>query len=239
MKSFILKCLGNPKFRYSGLFLALQELLTFYPYEETIKNSIDFIANCKIKGDYLEFGVWRGNHFTATYKFAEKWKLDDMRFFAFDSFEGLPEISGLDMDAPKQFEKGEYSCDVDTFKEIIQKNGVALDRVSITEGWFDKTLNEKTKERLKISKAAIIWIDCDFYESTVPCLDFVTEYIQDGTVIIFDDWFCFNGNPEFGQQRAFREWLERNSGITASDFYKYGWTGNSFILNKKEPSRVA
>ncbi len=164
-------------------------------------------------------------------KFTEKANLSDMGFFAFDSFDGLPVVSGLDANASKQFAKGESSCDLETFKNIIQKNGVSLDRVSITKGWFDKTLNQETKHALNISKAAIVWIDCDFYESTVPCLDFMTEYIQDGTIVIFDDWFCFNGNPEFGQQRAFREWLQRNPEILASQFYKYGWTGNSFILN--------
>ena len=112
-----------------------------------------------------------------------------------------------------------------------KKNGVSLDKVTITEGWFDKTLNDETKEKLAISKAAIIWLDCDFYESTVPVMNFITDFVQNGTIIIFDDWFCFRGNPELGQQKAFSEWLERNPNIRASEFYKYGWTGNSFILN--------
>src|SRR5262249_17911832 len=150
-----------------------------------------------------------------------------------DSFEGLPEISGEDIAAPRQFEKGEYSCDVETFKANLARNGVDLGKVTITAGWFNETLNEGTKQKLPIQKAAIVWIDCDLYESTVPVLDFITDYIQDGTLLIFDDWFCFNGNPAYGEQRAFREWLAKNPSLSATEFYKYGWTGNSFILHLK------
>jgi O-methyltransferase len=233
IKNFIVNFIRNPKVRYSGTFIAIQELFKYYSFEEPLKNSIDFVNFCKVEGDYLEFGVYQGKHFISTYLFAQKCGLTDMRFHAFDSFEGLPEITGLDISAPKQFEKGEYSCDLETFKANITKMGVSLDKVTTTEGWFDKTLNDETKKKLAISKAAIIWIDCDFYESTVPVLSFVTDYIQDGTIIIFDDWFCFKGNPELGQQKAFSEWLSANPNITAAEFYKYGWTGNSFILNLK------
>ena len=62
-------------------------------------------------------------------------------------------------------------------------------------------------------------------------MDFITDYIQDGTVLIFDDWFCFRGNPNRGEQRAFREWLKRNPSIKVSEFHKYGAEGNSFIVH--------
>ena len=231
IKNFVINLMRNPKLRYSGMFIAAQELFRYRSFEEPLKNAIDFVNFCKVEGDYLEFGVFRGGHFIATYLFAQKCGLNSMRFHAFDSFEGLPEVSGLDKIAPKQFEQGEYACDLETFKSIIKKNGVSLDKVTITEGWFDKTLNDETKKKLAISKAAIIWLDCDFYESTVPVMNFITDFVQNGTIIIFDDWFCFKGNPELGQQKAFSEWLERNPNIRASEFYKYGWTGNSFILN--------
>ena len=230
IKKNIVKFLRNPRVRYSGIFIALQELLKYRQFEETLINTIDFVKFCKVEGDYLEFGVFSGTHFSSTYLYAQKSGLDSMRFHAFDSFEGLPKITGLDLAAPRQFEQGEFACDLESFKSNIVKNGVSLNRVTITKGWFDETLNDLTKEKLAISKAAIIWLDCDIYESTVPVLNFITDYIQNGTVIIFDDWFCFKGDSQLGQQKAFSEWLARNPSIKAAEFYKYGWTGNSFIL---------
>jgi O-methyltransferase len=109
---------------------------------------------------------------------------------------------------------------------------VDLAKVEIVAGWYDDVLNDEAKERLPLRAASVIWVDCDLYESTVPVLAFVTDYVQDGTVLIFDDWFCFRGDPHRGEQRAFREWLEKNPEITASEFHKFGWHGNSFILHR-------
>ena len=83
-----------------------------------------------------------------------------------------------------------------------------------------------------IKKAALIWVDCDLYESTVPVLNFITDYVQDGTIIVFDDWFSFKGNLNMGEQRAFREWLKKNPSIRATEFHRFA-TGNSFILHRK------
>ena len=45
-----------------------------------------------------------------------------MRFFAFDSFEGLPELSGVDQDT-KDFAKGQYSFDEESFCLKVQEEG--------------------------------------------------------------------------------------------------------------------
>ena len=228
----IFSLLRRPSLRYSGAFLAAEGVLNFLPYEQLTKTVMEFVAYSKLEGDYLEFGVFEGAHFTAAFHFARLNKLDSMRFYAFDSFKGLPEITGVDRDAPRQFSMGEYACDADRFRKIISRNHVDPKKVEIIDGWYAETLNDQTKRRLQLRKAAVIWIDCDLYESTVPILDFVVDYVQDGTVLIFDDWFCFNGNPIYGQQRAFEEWLGRNPSVRASEFHKYGWAGNSFVLHR-------
>lgn len=213
--------------------MVMEDVFNYLPFEAVIRTTMEFIANSNLKGDYLEFGVFQGRHFTSAFHFAQKNRLDFMKFYAFDSFQGLPEVTGHDTNAPRQFAKGEFSCDVETFKKSIARSRIDLTKVTIVPGWFNESLNAETRRKLNIEKVAVVWIDCDFYESTVPVLDFITDYVQDGTVIIFDDWFCFNGNPEYGEQRAFREWLERNPSITATEFYKYGWAANSFILHRR------
>lgn len=230
---FLCRQFYRPRFRYSGYFSVFRDIFEYSPREEMIKRAMAFVRfNNRIPGDYLEFGVWKGGTFTSAFHFARRYNLDAMRFYAFDSFEGLPEIKGLDAEGFKQFDKGQFLCSEKQFRSNIAGNGVDLDRVETVVGWFDKVLNNTTKGKLPLQKAAVIWIDCDLYESTVPILDFIVDYIQDGTIIIFDDWFCFKGNPNRGEQRAFREWLARNPQITASEFYKFGWGGDSFIIHK-------
>lgn len=54
-----------------------------------------------------------------------------------------------------------------------------------------------------------------------------------GTIIMLDDWFCFRGNPNKGEQKAFREWLENNPLITATEFHKYCTESISFIIHRQ------
>ena len=229
---FLCRQFFRPSVRYSGYFSAFRDIVELSAREEMIKRAMAFIYfNNRLPGDYLEFGVWKGGTFTSAFYFAKRYPLPDMRFYAFDSFEGLPEITGVDAEGFKHFEQGQFTCSEKQFRENIIKNGVDIKRVDTVPGWFDTVLNAETKKRLPIERAAVVWIDCDIYESTVPVLEFITSYLQDGTIIIFDDWFCYKGNPHRGEQRAFREWLERHPTIHASEFYKFGWGGNSFIIH--------
>ena len=78
----------------------------------------------------------------------------------------------------------------------------------------------------------MVWIDCDIYDSTVPVLEFIMPIIHTGTVIAFDDWFSFVGDPEAGQIRACREWLNRNPNIKLEHYRDFGTVGRIFIVQK-------
>ncbi len=146
---------------------------------------------------------------------------DRMRFFAFDSFEGLPELEGIDKDN-RDFSKGQYAAGVDEVRRNLVRAGVPEDRVVFVSGWFDETCTPATIEKHNIRKAAVIWVDCDLYHSAKSVLNFVTPLVQDGTVIVFDDWYSFRGNPRRGEQRAFSEWRETLNGYTFAEYQKEG-----------------
>ena len=195
------------------------------------RNAMRFVANGEIKGDYLEFGVSKGVTMTAAYHHARWAGLNSMVFFAFDSFEGLPQIEGVDANGPCHYHQGQYACGLERFKRNLSRDGVDLCRIKTVEGWYDKTLNDNTKKILGIQQAAVVWIDCDLYESTIPALNFITDLVQTGTIICFDDFYCFRGDPNRGENKAFREWLVRNPKITAIEYQKFEAAGNSYILN--------
>jgi O-methyltransferase len=179
-------------------------------------------------GDYLEFGIYRGDTFIHACRRASS-VMPFMRFFAFDSFEGLPELSGPDIGG--EFHAGQFACDRATFEERLQDANVDLRKVEIVPGWFDKTLTPSLKKERRLTVASIVYIDADLYVSTVPILNFLTDIVATGSVVMFDDWFCFRADPNKGVQRAWREWLGRNQDITAQDFHLFGAYGKSFILN--------
>lgn len=182
-------------------------------------------------GDYLEFGVYQGRAFIEAYNLAKELGYDDMHFYAFDSFEGLPEVRGQDAKY-KHFHKGQYSCSEEEFISIIEAAGLDLNRTTTIKGFFDDSLTNELRLELLIKRAAIVWIDCDIYESTVPVLDFITDIITSGTFIAFDDWFSFGADPYAGEIRATREWLEKNKDITLEHYKDFGTSGRIFLVQK-------
>ncbi len=224
--------LMKPYIRYKIL-PALNQTFNYNRKEKILNYCFSFLNFVRHDGDYLEFGVWKGGSLTAAYYLSKKFKnLKNMKFYVFDSFEGLPKKKGIDQ-LSGDFSEGDYACSLQDLKNSLKKSRIDLKRVSFTKGWFSDTLNENTRKNLPIKKAALVYVDCDLYESTVPVLDFITPYIIDGTIILFDDWFCFNGHPDRGEQLAFSEWLDKNTDISAIPYKQFGWAGNSFILNKK------
>lgn len=230
MKQLIYKILNNPRWRTSKFFSAIKKnLFEYTPVEFILDKATEFVKFSDIKGDYLEFGVWEGTSFIRAYHFAQNKNLNDMNFYAFDSFEGLPDLKG---EEGNQFKKGSFNCSLEQFKKNLAKQKVNMKKVGYVVGFYETSLKREPIPYIK--PASIVYIDCDLYSSAVDVLKFLTKYIQDGTILIFDDWFCFKSNQNKGEQRAFREWLEENKQFTATEFYKFGVHGNSFIINKKD-----
>lgn len=204
----------------------------FFLYENArmIETAFGFIHNNGIKGDYLEFGVFRGRTFAEAWNAARRYGRQKMHFYAFDSFTGLPELS--DKDNGGAFRQGQFSAARAVFENTLRRNRVDLSRVTIVEGLFDQTLTAENRKQLPVEKAAIAWVDCDLYASTVPVLNFLADVLVDGAVLIFDDWYCFNGRPDRGEQRACAEWLSANPHIQLVEYQNFHWAGRSFIVNR-------
>nr|CAA6829787.1 MAG: Unknown protein [uncultured Thiotrichaceae bacterium] len=236
MKGFLLKKLGLSQ-------------------EQTLIDKAARLVACEmVEGDYLEFGVYRGKSFSEAYhaldqQFKSRINLKiggqkedklqgkrrklwaEMRFFAFDSFEGLPDLSVEDAQL-ESFSPGEYACSEDEFERNLLKYKVPPERVEIIPGWFEDSCTDVVKQEIKLKKAAIVWIDCDLYSSTQTVLAFITDLLQDGTIIIFDDWFCNKASPFQGEQRAFREWRESlGDKFFFQEYQRENWRRLSFVVS--------
>jgi O-methyltransferase len=185
------------------------------------------VRDLQLRGDYLEFGVYRGSSFTLAARSAAKCGLNTMRYFAFDSFDGLPEAEG------KVFAHGEFACSEQNFTRMITKAGVPIDKVVKVKGFYDESLTNDIKRKYKLDRAAVVHIDCDLYSSTKDVLAFIEGIVQTGTIIIFDDWSVFRNeqHPEdFGEPKAFNEWSFRNA---FEDFYEFRST-KAFIMTAQK-----
>lgn len=194
-------------------------------------NAFHLTSFSKVEGDYLEFGVFWGNSFINAWHSARVTGRNDVHFFAFDSFQGLPDPARSLPDESGEFEEGAYSCDRDTFEQNLVQGGVDMTRVTVVEGFYETSLESNKPGDLGLQAASVVWIDCDLYSSTVCALDYVTDLLQEGTVLIFDDWYCFRGRPDRGEQLACAEWLDRNPGISLVPYRDFHWSGKSFLVN--------
>ena len=180
------------------------------------------------KGDYYEFGIFKGFTFWNAQQKGNTEKLNKMRFFGFDSFAGLPVIEGLDVTDNEEFYEGQYNCSKENVTKNLTKKGVDWERTHLIEGYFDKSLNNKTKKDLKTGKVSIALIDCDLYSSTVDVLNFLDGMLMKGSVLMFDDWNCFNKDDEKGQRKAFTEFKQKHKGFAVKELYPYGPHGQVF-----------
>lgn len=198
-----------------------------YRWEATrmLNNAFCYVQQEGIEGDYAEFGVFEGRLLSAAWQAIQRYGLSRASMHAYDSFEGLPAVQGVDEYGP--FRTGQFRSPRRVFDAETRK--IPAERLTVTEGLFDVSLPGADKHRI-----AVAWVDCDLYQSTVPVLDFLTTQLQDGAVLVFDDWFCFHGRPDRGEQRACREWLDANTEISLVPYRDFHWAGRSFLVNRDQ-----
>jgi O-methyltransferase len=181
-------------------------------------------------GYYFEFGCHRAR--TMRHAWDAFHALYNWTYVAFDSFEGLPEMDALDS-APL-WKKGDLKTTEDDFVNTVIKHGMPREKLKTVKGFYQDSLTPDLKQELLPKKAAVVYIDCDLYSSTVCALKFAKEFLQKGTVLVFDDWFCFYGDPEKGERRAFAEFCEQNPGLIFEDYIQTNEAKAFIYLGSKE-----
>ncbi len=183
-------------------------------------------------GDYYEFGLYKGYTFFEAYHTAKKLGLRDTRFYGFDSFQGLPEVEDADKSDGRFFE-GQFACTRKQVEKNLSRHGVDFKKVQLIEGFYEDILDEQLKKDLGARAAGVVMLDCDLYSSTNTALVWLEGLINDKTIVIFDDWYSFTEGKELGQQRALKEFLQRNTHLRFKPVIEYERNGKMFLVSKK------
>jgi predicted O-methyltransferase YrrM len=103
----------------------------------------------------------------------------------------------------------------------------------LTKGFFCDSLTEELKAQPGFGPAAIAFIDCDLYSSSCDVLRWLESLLQDGSLVLMDDWYSFGDNAELGQQKAFSEFLERTGVWKAEPIGEFELHGKAFRLRSE------
>jgi len=198
------------------------------------RKTMDFLKDNRIEGDYYEFGCHRCRTFRMALSEARKHCQDLMQFYAFDSFEGLPEPTSDT--SVEIWTKGALSTSEEAFRAHVVEHGIYLENYHTIKGFYSDSLTNDLQNKFlsKNRKASLINIDCDLYESAVPVFEFIEPLLQEGTIIYLDDQFAgYKGNPMKGVSKAFLEWQEKTKWRVVQHL-QIGWWGRSYIVYSSE-----
>ncbi len=165
------------------------DLLTKYPLisNQVSKEQLQVILNelgkvlPKLDGEVVEFGCYMGTTSLFIRRLLDA--LGDKRaFHVYDSFEGLPPKTPQDESrAGDQFQAGELAVSKKQFLQQFQKANL---QPPIThKGWFSELADTDVPRHI-----AFAFLDGDFYESIRDSLQLVLPKMQQGGVIIIDDY---------------------------------------------------
>lgn len=180
-------------------------------------------------GDYYEFGIFRGYAFLSAQKSCKELGIEGVHFYGFDSFEGLPPVTGIDK-TNNQFFEGQFKCGKDQVEANLNANGVDWQHTTLIEGFFSDSLTAEAKCTHSFRPVAVALIDCDLYSSTQEVLTWLNEFIRDGSILLFDDWYSYGTDESLGQQKAFSEFLEKNESYSVEEFCEFEEHGKGFKI---------
>ncbi len=105
------------------------------------------------------------------------------------------------------------------------------DSIKYFKGLFSEVSKQNATNIADLQTAAIVNIDSDLYMSASDALEIVKPKLQQGAILMMDDWNCFRADNNQGERRALREFLEKNSHIETEKYFSYSYAGQAFIVH--------
>lgn len=148
------------------------------------KRMLDYVKN--IKGDIVECGVGSGGSFVYLAILAKE-ESQGRKLWGFDSFEGLPALSGEDKSSINNPKKGDMSAGITEVTNLLARSRLGEDfiesNISFVKGFFRESLKKYKGEQI-----ALLHIDVDIYDSYVTVLNELFPKVAMGGIVLFDEY---------------------------------------------------
>jgi hypothetical protein len=192
----------------------LREAVTgFYRMDHIYEVLREFGNHYEGRFSILEFGVADGYSFTKKLFATQYLGLTDrVVVHGFDTFSGLPDgedTADEALVAGEEWTPGTYRGRYEDLKQYCE---LRYDNFRLHKGLFEDSLTNEFLFTLHEYLPILIWIDCDYYNSTKQVFDRLAPHIPTGCVVYFDDMH-FNFSSRFtGEMRVVAELNNGNFG---------------------------
>ena len=190
----------------------MQYSMTPYIRMWALINSINYVSNNNIKGDFVECGVWKGGNLIL-YNLLNKKKNLSRKIYGYDTFEGMSIPTRFDFkkDSVSQTyinnlynqrtnsKIGWSKCTMDEVKKNILTES-SLENIKLIKGKVEDTLLNNDNLPKKIS---ILRLDTDLYESTKMELEILFPRLEKNGILIIDDY-----GYKYGARKAVDEYFK-------------------------------
>ena len=162
-----------------------------------ILSALDDVLQRKVPGDVVEFGCYVGTTSLFLRRLLVS-KGSRKQLHVYDSFAGLPPKTTPDLSpAGEQFRAGELRASKQELIKHFRQAGLALP--IIHRAWFSDLVPGDIP-----CTVAFAFLDGDFYESIWDSLELVWPRLNEGAVVVVDD---YQSEALPGARRAVDEWL--------------------------------
>jgi O-methyltransferase len=186
--------------RARAMFLARRYTMTTAVRCRTLWDLCNKVTADGRDGAFVECGVWRGGS-AAIMGLAAQHSGVPRKLHLFDSFEGLPEPTGVDGASAASYSGGRTSGNLKPIDQCVANRSevegflhdtVGLDRENTIfhQGWFQNTV---PADAPRLGPIAVLRLDGDWYDSTRICLEHLFPFLVSGGILILDDYFAWEG----------------------------------------------
>lgn len=174
-------------------------------------DAVRYLGKFRVPGAVVECGVWRGGSTLAAILALLESGRRDREIWLYDTFEGMTEPTGLDVDflgqpadqllseADRNDGKSIWCCSqLEEVRQLLLSSGYPESKFNFVVGPVESTIPEQIPDQV-----ALLRLDTDWYESTRHELTHLLPRLVPGGVLIVDDY----GHWE-GCRRAVDEYFE-------------------------------
>lgn len=176
----------------------------------------------KMGGDYVEFGVYRGEMMYAAAKVLSP---HVKRFIGLDTFRGLPKPRTGD-DKLFVFESWGFMASPRKTAESMMSGY----RTSLIEGDF-RTKKVRSEFEATRPDISVLTVDCNWPSSVEAAFEMSTPFLKSGSVIFIDDYFVATRYPNFNNPILDRCASVNN--LKLVEFMTYPPSARAFLVERK------